>query len=248
MNRARSISGFLLCILAMPAAPCAAADGASSPTVDAILTHMENARAQNRARFRPYKVKREYKLFGREQQHPKSQVIAAVSFVPPNSKKYAIEQTHGAGALGERIVRQMLEGEAEAMKHYPSTDITAANYDLELLRTEEFRGRKCYVLHQTPKRKEKNLLEGTIWVDAQTYMLQRFMGEPAKNPSWWLKDSRIVLDYAEVNGMWLQTRSEATANVRFFGPYTMVSRDLEYEMGPSGAQGGVMAAHLDAAP
>jgi hypothetical protein len=67
-------------------------------------------------------------------------------------------------------------------------------------------------------------------VDAHTYLLRRTEGEPARTPSWWLRDVRIALFYADVGGMWLQTALEATANVRILGPYTMVSRDLKYQL------------------
>jgi len=81
----------------------------------------------------------------------------------------------------------------------------------------------------TPKRNAKTLLRGHIWVDASTYQLRRTEGEPGKAPSWWLRDSRIALTYGDVGGMWLQTASESTANVRFVGPHTMVARDVEYK-------------------
>jgi hypothetical protein len=80
-----------------------------------------------------------------------------------------------------------------------------------------------------PKRKGKTLLRGQIWIDAATYQLRRTEGEPGKAPSWWLRDARIVLVYGDVGGMWLQTASESTANVRFVGPHTMVTRDVEYK-------------------
>ena len=207
-----------------------AQNGSPLPTVEAILTRMGEARAENRARFRPYKVTRDYKLFGKEKHKPKSQVVADVSFVPPNSKRFAIQKTHGAG-LGERIVRQMLEGETEVVKQYGSTDVSPANYDFQFLREEEVNGQHCYVLALLPRRKDRNLLRGNIWVDAKTYMLHRFMGEPAKAPSWWLRDARIAFVYGDVSGMWLQTASESSANVRLFGPYTMISHDVEYQIG-----------------
>lgn len=206
-----------------------AENGGPVPTVEAIITRMGQARAENRARFRPYKVTRDYKLFGKEEDKPKSQVIADVSFVPPNSKHFSIKQSSGAG-FGERIVRQMLEGEAEAVKQYSATDISPANYDFKFVGEEEMSGQRCYVLALFPKRKEKNLLRGNIWVDAKTHMLHRFMGEPAKAPSWWLRDARIAMVYGDVSGMWLQTGSESKANVRFFGPYRMISRDVEYSV------------------
>jgi hypothetical protein len=85
------------------------------------------------------------------------------------------------------------------------------------------------VLALNPRRKEKNLLQGRIWVDAATYRLRRTEGEPGKAPSWWIRDAHIVLGYEEVGGMWLQTSSESTADVRFLGEHTMITRDVDYK-------------------
>ncbi|MBZ5634855.1 MAG: outer membrane lipoprotein-sorting protein [Acidobacteriia bacterium] len=198
-----------------------------APPVETILTRMAQARAENRTRLRPYSVIRDYKLFGKEKQTTKAEIIADVSFVPPDVKHYAIRQANGMG-LGEKIVRQMLDHETDIVKDYGSTDLTPDNYDFRFLREEQLNGQHCYVLDMLPKRKGKTLLRGQIWVDATTYQLRRTEGEPGKAPSWWLRDSRIVLVYGDVGGMWLQTASESTANVRFVGPHTMVARDVEY--------------------
>ncbi len=201
---------------------------AQAPTLETILTGMAQARAENRTRLRPYGVTRDYKLFGKETQATKAEIIADVSFVPPDVKRYVIRQANGMG-LGEKIVRQMLDHETDIVKDYGSTDLTAANYDFRFVREEVLSDRRCYVLEMLPKRKAKTLLHGQIWVDATTYQLRRTEGEPGKAPSWWLRDSRIILMYGDVGGMWLQTASESTANVRFVGPHTMVAHDVEYK-------------------
>jgi hypothetical protein len=95
---------------------------------------------------------------------------------------------------------------------------------------ENIGGQPCYLLELLPKRKAKNLLQGKIWVDKNTYLPQRIEGEPVKPPSWWLRRLRIELSYGEVGGMWLQTALEATAIVRVLGPYTMVSHDVKYQL------------------
>jgi len=205
--------------------------------VETILTRMAQARADNRARLRPYRVTRDYRLFSKEKQKTKAEVIANVTFVPPDVKHYAIQQANGMG-LGEKIVRQVLEHEAEVVKNYSSTDISPANYDFRFIREEDVGVQPCYVLELLPRRKDKNLLQGKIWVDATTYLLHRAEGEPAKALSWWLRDVRIALVYGDVGGMWLQTISESTANVRLLGQHTMLSRDLEYEISELAADAG----------
>ncbi len=199
------------------------------PSVEGIIAHMIQARSENRARLRPYSVTRDYKLFGKEKQMARSEVIARVTFDPPGIKQFVIQQASGM-RLGERIVRQMLEHETEIGRNNPSTDLSPANYDFRFVREEELGGRRCYLLEIIPRRNDKSLLRGQIWVDAITYLLQRTEGEPARSPSWWLKEARLVLVYSDVGGMWLQTSSESSADVRFLGRHTMLSRDIEYNM------------------
>ena len=218
---------FLYLVAAMASA--SAQTGSTVPKVEAIVAHMTQARAENRARLRPYIVTRNYKLFGKEEGKAMSEVIADVAFVPPDSKGYIIQATNGSG-LGQMIVRRMLANEAEVTKDYALTDISADNYDFRFIREEEVSGQRCYVLELLPRRNDKNLLRGNIWVDANTYLLRRTEGEPAKAPSWWVRDVRVALRYGEVGGMWLQTASEATARVRILGPCTMVSRDVKYKI------------------
>jgi hypothetical protein len=220
----------LFLYLAAAVAGASAQTRSTIPTVEIIVARMAQARDENEARFRPYVVTRDYQLFGKERDQSKAQVIADVIFVPPDLKNYAIQQTIGAG-LGERVVRRMLASEAEIAKDCVSVDFSAANYEFRFIREEEVSGQRCYVLELLPRRKDRNLLRGNIWVDATTYLLRRTEGEPAKIPSWWLKDVRMALLYGDVGGMWLQTALEATATVRILGPYTVVSRDVKYKIG-----------------
>lgn len=229
---AKRISMAVLCglgALSLVEAPLVRAQsGSSVPTVENILARMAQARVENRTQLRPYSVTRSYRLFGAERLVTKAEVIADLTFVPPDRKHYAIRQASGMG-LGEKIVRQMLEHETDIVKDFGSTDLTAANYDFRVVGEEELNGRHCYVLEMHPRRKDKTLLGGHIWVDSSSYRLLRTEGSPGKAPSWWLRDSHIVLNYGEVGGMWLQTASESTANVRFVGQHTMVARDLDYK-------------------
>jgi hypothetical protein len=207
------------------------------PTVEVILTRMAQARAENRTQLRPYSVTRNYRLFDTEKLATRAEVIADLTFVPPDRKHYAIRQANGMG-LGEKIVRQMLEHETDIVKDYGATDLTAANYNFRFVREEDLSGRHTYVLEMVPLRKDKTLLRGHIWVDSANYRLLRTEGVPGKAPSWWLRDSHIVLVYGEVGGMWLQTSSESTANVRFVGPHTMVERDVDYKFSELAAGAG----------
>ncbi len=203
----------------------------SVPTVEAIVNHMVEARAENRSRLRPYEVTRDYQLFlGKETQISKAEVIAGVTFVPPTSKKYVIQEARG-GELGETVVRMILASEADLLKNQNATDISQANYDFRFIGEKDLDHQACFVLAMLPRRKDKDLLRGTVWVDASSYLVRRVEGEPAKSASLWLRNVRIVLSYGNVSGMWLQTSSESTADVLLLGAHRMVSRDTNYQIG-----------------
>ena len=214
--------------LAIPiAASLPAIAQSSTPSLQLIVSRMAEARAQNQASLRPYVVTREYTLFGKDEQRRRTDVTAEISFQPPGFKQYKIVRTEGSG-IGERIVRKMLDGETQIVRDYSATDISPNNYEFQLLGEDESLGVRCYRLYLTPKRAEKTLLRGTVWVDANSYLLRRMEAAPAKSPSWWLRDVELVFSYDDVEGLWLQTASQFTTNVRLFGRHTMKSRDIEY--------------------
>jgi len=212
--------------------------------VETIIARMAQARIENQSRFRPYVVTRGYTLFGQERQKSKSAVMADVTFVPPDRKQYAIQESSGSG-LGEMLVRRMLAGEADITKNSGSTDFSMQNYDFRFVRQEDVEGELCYMLELLPKRKDRNLVRGNIWVDVKTYLLRRTEGQPAKSPSWWLRDVRMSFSYGEVSGMWLQTSSEATATVRLLGQHTMVMRVMKYTLGELVVAGSTSTFHVD---
>jgi len=193
-----------------------------------IVARMEQAQSDNRTHFRPYIVTREYKLYGSDAQRATSQVVAQVSFQPPNQKQYEIKQTTGSGS-GEKVVRRVLDKETEMARQAGDFDLNRTNYDFELLRTEQMAGAPVYVLELRPKRGDRNLLKGEAYVDAATYRIRRIVGRPAKSPSWLIKDLQLTLTFSEAKGMWMQTGSEAVANVRFVGKHIFTSHDVNVQ-------------------
>ena len=232
----RQAAWLLFLYLVAGTASASAQTGSSVPTVENIIAGMAQARAVNRVRLRPYIVTRDYQLFGEDGSEAKSEVVADVAFVPPDSKKYTIQKANGS-ILGKMIVRRILASEAEITKDYTSTDLSPENYGFRFIREEAVSGQPCYVLELLPRRKDKHLLRGNVWVDANTYLIRRFEGQPAKNLSWWVRDVRITLAYGEVGGMWLQSASKSTAKARIVGAYTVVSRDVNYQISEPVATG-----------
>jgi hypothetical protein len=79
-----------------------------------------------------------------------------------------------------------------------------------------------------PKRTDKNLILGKVWVDKHSFLVRQIAGESEKTISWWLKSVRIKVEFADLEGIWMQTRMEAVADVRIVGARILTSRILDY--------------------
>ncbi len=202
-----------------------AQEAVTQPKLNSILDSLERTGEQNPALSRPYQVTREYKVFRSEDPTPMSDVTAQISFIPPDTKTFKITDTQGS-PRGKKIVSAILEQEVVSAKEGHKRDISRLNYDFVFLREQNLGVVPEYVLHITPKRKEKGLLLGDIWVDAKTYRIRQIIGVPLKTPSFWIKDLHLTVQFASVNEMWLPVSVDAIAAVRFLGVYSLAGHNL----------------------
>jgi hypothetical protein len=213
------LSGLVL--LATLASPSQVTSSTAEKTdLNLILQRMEDILHRDPAQSQPYEVTREYKVFRGDNTQSTSEVLAQIDFLPPDVKTYKVLQARG-NSSGERIVRAILDGETESSHQKHSREISRANYDFVLLRRQDFGVVPEYVLGIFPKRKEKYLLLGQIWVDASTFRIRRIEGVPARSPSFWLKDIHITLQFAQLGDMWIPVTFDGIATVRFLGQYTL---------------------------
>jgi hypothetical protein len=206
------------------AAAMAVAQAEQPLSVNTIVARMMAVLQESRMGGRAFTVRRDYQLFDKKWES-KAQVVVRVSFVPPDKLGYEIEKSRGG--FGEKILRDMLDREMEALHGVSQRELSTRNYDFALAGEETVEGRRCHVLALHPKREERDLIRGRALVDAETYHLLRVEGEPVKSPSWWIRDLYITLRFADVDGTWMRTLMHAVANVRFKGRYVVESRNLE---------------------
>jgi hypothetical protein len=194
------------------------------PDLAVIVPSIEEVEQKNPALSRSYKMTREYTAFGADASHPAAEITAEISFAPPDKSTFTLTRVSGNSTVA-KIVRAMLEQETRPPTAGHDSTISRANYDFVFLREERFTASPEYVLHIIPKRKEKNLLLGLIWVDAKTFQIRRIEGVPAQSPSIWIKDIHMTLQQGNVDGMWLPVALDAIATVRFSGRYTLTGVD-----------------------
>jgi hypothetical protein len=212
-----------------------AGSSSASPDLENLVKKITEAQLDNREHIKPYSVTREYKVFGGDAVRPRTDVVAKVNFLPPNVKNYDIDQS--TGGMGEKIVRHILDHEVDATRDPRLMMVNEQNYEFTFLCEDTLAGDHCYKLQLTPKHERKELLKATMWVDKNSYHILRLEGEPAKSPSFWVKDVHLILEFGEVAGMWMQTHTLALAHLRFGGEYKITSQDLGYNVSRSALVG-----------
>ena len=199
--------------------------------LEQIVTGLERAQAENKQHYRAYTVVRDYKLFSGSEPAAQSDVVAQVSFIPPNRKTFTIHKVIGA-SRGEKVVRKILEHEVKTTaQDQGATVLNRENYNFVFLGMAAVDGHPCYLLQLQPKQKREDLVAGRGWIDAKTYLPRLIDGNLARNPSWWLKQVHLTLTFDDVGGMWLQTGTKAVADVRIFGLHTLTSQEVTYNAG-----------------
>src|SRR4029077_6457675 len=210
---------FLLAALFLiPATLLAADDSSPLPAAEEIVTRMGSRDLQRQGSIEGYAGMRRYVL---ENQHlqKRAEMLVQVHGDPDGTKHFEVVSEEGWKAAHKHVLRKMLESESETS--LPETRdknrINPENYDFTFAGTEVIDGRTAYVLEVSPKRKEKYLFRGRIWVDAEDYALARAEGQPAKNPSFWTKSTHFVQIYQKNGPLWFPRSTQSVTEAHIFG-------------------------------
>ena len=121
-----TLLGTLLCLVAT----VAVAQASATPDSRTVVDRMLRAQQENKAKVRPFTVKRDYQLLDKQAQQ-KAQVVANITVLPPDSKQYNIESS--SGGMGEKVLRDVLSKETESPKDAQRKELSLENYDFQLL-------------------------------------------------------------------------------------------------------------------
>jgi hypothetical protein len=141
------------------------------------------------------------------------------TFRRPDTLKSEVLRAEGSRLIRERVFDKILEAENETRSASARKliDIVPANYAFTYAGREDCAGRECYRLGIVPKRPEKYLIEGQIWIDAEDWGIVRIQGSPAKRPSFWARQTQIDRRYKRIDGMWLSDSLESISDVLIAG-------------------------------
>jgi hypothetical protein len=210
---------FLLAALLLLPPPISAADESPSlPTATEIIARMGSRDLQRQVSIEGYAGMRRYVL-DNQHLHKRAEMLVQVQGDPDGTKHFEVVSEDGWKAAHKHVLRKMLQSESETSRPEmrANTRLNLENYDFEVIGTEMVADRTAYVLETHPKRKEKYLFRGRIWVDAEDYALVRAEGSPAKNPSFWTKSTHFVQIYQKNGPLWFPRSTQSVTEAHIFG-------------------------------
>ena len=165
--------------------------------------------------------------------------IGQMEFRAPDEKKFVLTSEGGSGVIRRMALHPLISSEIEtaAGKQHHDSSITPANYSLDLLGEQQIGPYHCFVAQAVPKRKDKYLFEGKLWIDADDYAVVRIEGHPAKKLSFWIERADFVRQYQKIGGFWLPQRDQTLVQVRLYGKKILSIDHQNYVLNASRNQG-----------
>jgi outer membrane lipoprotein-sorting protein len=148
-----------------------------------------------------------------------AEMVVKMTYHAPNTKEFTVVSQSGSKFVIDHVFKKLLEGELEAAneENRRNTALSTDNYDFTSAGYETTPEGGQYVLNLLPRTKNKFLYRGKIWVDAKDFAVVRIEGEPAKNPSFWIKKTEVKHRYVKVNDFWLPAENRTESVIRLGG-------------------------------
>lgn len=165
-----------------------------------------------------------------EKWHKRAELLVAVKTDAAGTKIFEVLNEEGWKSANKHVLLKMLESESETSRPEvrAKTLLTPDNYSFDLLQIDQIDGRPMYVIQVTPKREDKYLFEGKIWIDVADFALVRCEGKPAKNPSFWTRSIRFVQQYQKADEFWFPRTTQSVTEARIFGKTDVVIQYFDY--------------------
>jgi outer membrane lipoprotein-sorting protein len=220
-------------ILAQQSSDAASTESVGKLDLDHVLTKLAERNAQRAAALQEFEGTRIYRMQYRGFPSDRdAEMVVKVKFHAPNSKEFRVVSQNGSKFVLDHIFRKLLDGEEEASADDIRHDmaLTRENYDFELAGFEPDAAGGHYVLNLVPKTKNKFLYRGKIWVDGKDFAVVRIEGEPAKNPSFWIKKTEIAHSYKKVEDFWLPAENHTESSIRLGGKAILFIEYQDYKI------------------
>ena len=227
MQRAFSTLAIVFSVTAIAAAQA----GDPLPSAEDVVAKMMQFDAQRQSQLNGYTAVRHYVAVNKNR---RAEMLVHVDCASDGAKQFTVLSEEGSGSIRKHVFHKLLSEETEASRHGTrnSTRLIPANYDFQFVGQEKLETGLAYVLQVSPKTANKYLINGKIWVDANDYSIVRIEGQPARNPSFWVRNVHFVHTYEKVGPFWFASATRTESEVRIFGSSELTIENADYALKP----------------
>lgn len=204
---------------------------AEAPSGDEIIAQLLLHNRLRDAQLEHYSVVRTYEVRNHEGKLSAQEVVR-MEYQAPGNKTFQKTSEKGSGKVRHMVFDRLMESESEtaAGREHHDSALTPANYTFTRIGEEDLGPYHCYVVQATPKRQDKYLFEGSIWIDAQDFAVVKITGHPAKKPSFWINRADFVRQYQKIGEFWVPSRDETIVHMRLLGKKLFTIDHEEYSI------------------
>lgn len=220
---------FTLAIVLYAATIASAQTGDPLLSADDVVAKMMQFDAQRQSQLTGYTAIRHYVAVN---QCRRAEMLVHVDCASDGAKQFTVLSEEGSGSIRKHVFQKLLGEEAEASRHGTrnSTRLTPANYDFQFVGQEKLETGPAFVLQVLPKTANKYLIDGKIWVNANDYSIVRIEGQPARNPSFWVRSVHFVHTYEKVGPFWFASATHTKSEIRIFGSSELTIENSDYTL------------------
>ena len=220
----------IIALLVCASVPLVAQSPATtSLNADEIMARVFERDSQRESLGGGYRGSREYVLYN-HRMNKRAELVATVVCDTDGIKHFQVVSEDGWKSANKHVLRKMLGSESETSQPdtHPKTRMVPANYEFHLVGSEYLQGRLSYVIDAAPRRSDKYLFRGRVWVDAEDFAVARVEGQPAKNPSFWTRSVHFVQQYRKSGFFWYPVETTSVTDALIFGTTDVSIRYFDY--------------------
>ncbi|MGA9668847.1 MAG: hypothetical protein WBQ94_06540 [Terracidiphilus sp.] len=178
-----------------------------------------------------YTVTEHYSVFrGNDETHPAAEMTVKTLYRRGIGKDYTILSQSGSGVIQKFVLAPLLDSEKNINLpgNIEKSWFTSANYEMKLKPggVQQLDGRNCLAVSMTPKHKAPNMIEGTLWADAQDGSIVQIEGVASKSPSFLSEPPKVMRHYTNMNGFSMATHARGQSGSLLFGT-TIITIDYQ---------------------
>ncbi len=224
-----SWSALLLLSISAPVASAPSATASLAP--DEIINRMEQRFERQIHTIGSYQDRRRYSVT-----HPllgkPTYLLVEENFLAPEEKRFEVLERSGSAKVQTSVFSRLLQVERDTAPAVAreAVDLSRRNYNFQFEQYDESAG--AYVFQAEPRTSNPYLLRGKIWINAEDFAVQRIEGQPAKRPSFLVRQTTFVHEFAKFGDFWFPIHHRSESHLFLFGRAILEIDYFDYQWQP----------------